>query len=324
MIDLFDLKIQPDRAHPQFTSLRNSAIHGGARKLINAAFSEMGDPNGNFVPDFQGHGFHNRLFELSCYSYLRAAGLDLSSRYERPDFIASRGAQSVAIEVTSANPHTEADQDISILKMEDLSEEEIHRRANEDFPARISRSLRRKLRHRYQDLPHVASKPLVLMVAPSFEAAPGVYIDESLVPAFFPAASETPDTALFADPRANSVSAVAYCNSFTVSKFLRLGDPDLLANSYDTVCWGVALIGDHPSFLEFRYNVGAEDAPPELWSTGVTLFLNQNAANPLPANLLPASSTFACDESGIFRTVRGFHPVTSFMFIQPLSDPAEA
>lgn len=327
MIDLFDLKIQPERAHPQFTSLRGSPIHGGARALINVAFNEMGDPNGNFVRDFQGHGFHNRLFELSCFSYLRAAGLDLSSRHERPDFIASRGGRTVAIEVTSANPHADADPDISLLKMEELSEQEVHRRASKEFPARIGRSLRKKLRHRYHELPHVAGNPLVLMVAPSFEAAPGVFIDESLVPSLYSAASETSDRALFADSRASSISAIAYCNSFTVSKFLRLGDPELLSTSYNTVCWGVALIGNHSSFLEFRYHVGDKDAPPELWSMGVTLFLNPNAAHPLDPSLLPASSTFACDDTGVFRTVRGFHPVTSFMFIEPrtpASDGAQA
>jgi hypothetical protein len=322
MIDLFNLKIRPERAHPQFTSLQNSPLHGGARDLINAAFSEMGDPNGNFVRDFQGHGFHNRLFELSCFSYLRAAGLELSSRHERPDFIGSRDGLSVAIEVTSANPRADADPDISLLRMEDLTEEEVHRRAREDFPQRMMKSLRKKLQHRYHELPHVAGKPLILMVAPSFEAAPGVYVDESLVPAFYPAASEDPEAAFFARPDASAISAVAYCNSFSVSKFLRLSGSDLGAFGYEAVRWGVALFDDEPDFLEFRYRVGDDDASDETWPEGVTLFLNPNADTPLPEGFLPASSSFACEGQDIYRRVIGFHPVNSFMFIQPASETA--
>jgi hypothetical protein len=51
----------------------------------------MGDPNGNFVRDFQGDGFHSRVFELACFAYLEEAGLTitrsqtLSPHGEAPD-----------------------------------------------------------------------------------------------------------------------------------------------------------------------------------------------------------------------------------------------
>ena len=66
----------------------------------------MGDPNGNFVDDYQADGFHSRLFELACFAYLEEAGMNLDRTHEAPDFLASRGGTRIAIEAsTTANDH---------------------------------------------------------------------------------------------------------------------------------------------------------------------------------------------------------------------------
>ena len=319
MIDLFDLLTRPERCHPQFTALRDSQAHAGARALINSTYNEMGDPNGRFVRDFQTHGFHGRLFELSCFRYLLAAGFAIDERHERPDFIASRDRRSVAIEVTTANPPSDTDPDISVMRMQELTDEEVHARAEGTFPTRLMASLKKKLRHRYHELPQVAGKPIVLMIAPCFEPAPGVYVDESLLPALYPLDPSGVGTTFFEWDGAEAISAVVYSNSFTVSKFWRLGAFDYLANECVALRQGMGLFEGERSVMEFRHMIGHEATPRETWSEGVTLYFNPFAQVPLPEDLLPASSKFVLQDDELVRKINGFHPLASFMTVEPKS-----
>ncbi|RYD84324.1 MAG: hypothetical protein EOP84_05810 [Verrucomicrobiaceae bacterium] len=292
-----------------------SDFHGPVRKLINLLYNllynQLGDPNGTFLSDFQSHGFHGRLLEISCFAYLKHAGLVLDRTFDRPDFIAHKGAATVAIEVTTTNPADNADRDVSVLRMENLSEAEVFERASIDFPKRTVRSLTKKLRHRYHELPHVAGHPLVVVVAPFYEAGSNFFVDESLIPSLYEVEDEAPVTPFFTRPDAAAISAVLYCNAFTVSRFWRLADPDWTAANFITERSGYGLFDTRPGILEFTYRLGHRATPRETWSEGVTLFLNPNATTPLPEGMLPASSVFALEGRDIVRTVRGFHPLAS-------------
>jgi hypothetical protein len=180
-VDIFAATMPEAKTHPQFRALRDSQFHGEARSLMNELYTRMGDPNGNFIYDFQGDGFHSRVFELACFAYLESAGFSLDRSNEKPDFLAHRGEFTLAIEATTANPSTGRHTDISVLQMPELSEEQIADKVINDFPRRMSSILNRKLKHKYHQLPQCTGKPLVLMIAPFFEAGSVFYTDEGLV-----------------------------------------------------------------------------------------------------------------------------------------------
>lgn len=317
-VDLFAPVADRARLHPQFAELLGSPIHQHARVFMAQLARRMGDPNGNFIRDFQTDGFHSRLFELGCFAYLEEAGLSLDRRYEQPDFLVSKNGIHAAIEAVTANPPTGQGTDISLRQMEQLSEDQILEKVSREFPRRMAKVLGRKLSHNYHDLPQCKGKPLVLVTGPFFEAGANFYTDDALFHPLF----GTPDgrdefEPFFQRDDAQHVSAVLYCNQFTVSKFLRLST-DLAALDWMNAKWGGTCFRnrDDESYeiSRFNFNLRAPDKPKESWAHGVTLFENPYARHPLPQGLLPASSRVFVDVDGIVtRNVTEFHPVVSFM-----------
>lgn len=316
MVDLFKLRVPAKQRSPQFESLHGSEDHGRVREYLNQAYSDMGDPNGSFAMDFQGRGFHGRTFELACFCYLRSAGLKIARGFEKPDFMVAKEDLEVAIEVTTSNAPQDGSQDISMVRMENFNywddSDDFEFEIPDRFADRMLASLKNKLKRGYQDLPHVAGKPVVLMIAPFFEPGSVFAPDFPLLDILYPTEPDLTVPPFFWLPDATSISAVAYCNSFTIPKFFRLSDPEFLSNECIAIRTGLACIDD-PSLSRFRYKIGHEKTPVETWPEGVTLFFNPMATNPLPQDFLPASSRFVCEDGMVTRHVRGFHPFFSRM-----------
>jgi hypothetical protein len=313
--DLFEPVISPDSFHPQFSDLRNSPFHGPARQLMNELHARMGDPERNFVQDFQGAGFHARAVEICCYAYLEEAGMRIERSFAFPDFIARRDGVAVAIEVVTSNPSDLESRDVSAARMEPLTDEEVDKRASTDFPRKVLRGLSRKARRNYQQHAHVGGLPLVVLVSPFHEAGSNFYIDESLLPALFPLDPEGLETPFFFKEGTENISAVAYCNAFTVSKCFRMADPGFVAANFIAERSGSAFFEGRSTLHGFRYHVGHPATPIETWFEGITMIINPNAAVPLPDGLLPASSTFSVVGDRLERSVRGFHPLASTMIV---------
>jgi hypothetical protein len=316
--DLFNPIIADAKLDPLFRVLMCSEHHGRAREAINAAFARMGDPNGHFASQFQGSSFHARLFEIACFSYLEASGFAPGRGFSAPDFMVSKGGMEIAVEVTTANPPDGADRDIGAKRIENLSFERILEKTAIEFPRRMNAALKKKAGRQYHAEGHVAGKPIVLMVQPAFEAGANFYVDESLAPCLFGDGQET--SGFFSRDDARPISAVVYCNSFTVSKFWRLSSQQLFRTTLRAIREGVCLIQDGRTIhgpLSYRLEVGDTEGPEETWPEGVTLFLNPNAAIPLPAGMFPASSTMVLRGRSVSRVVTGFHPLTSAMIAGP-------
>lgn len=282
--------------------------------MINDAFTRMGDPNGHFVSQFQGYGFHARLFEIACFLYLETAGLAPSRPFDAPDFMALKAGQEIAVEAMTANPTDGNDADISILRMEDLSAADMHERSTVLFPRRMRAALIKKARRGYDALAYMTEKPLVLMTQPAFEAGSSFYVADELIPMLF--GDSKGSRGFFSRPDAAAISAVAYCNGFAVSKFWRLSSGPLSGTSILAKRLGTCLLpedGDYPEPREYEFDVGDPDAPEETWWQGVTLFLNPNATVPLPADFLPATCVIARQDGGLTMEIDGFHPMTSLM-----------
>ena len=317
-LDLFAPSVPEERLHPQFRALRSSPFHGEARALMNALYERMGKPNKTFIRHFQSDGFHSHLFEIACFAYLESAGLNPVRTHSSPDFMASRDGINLAIEVTTANPPENQGADITAIRMEELTEWEIVHKENIEFPRRIISILKKKLWSQYDKLPQCSGKPIVLMVAPFFEAGSVFYPDEALVDCIYGINEKT--NGFFSLPNSETISAIIYCNAFTVPRFFRLATPlnataELIAIRQGQY-YAVGSDGEL-SILEYQYRVGSVSSPKESWSEGVTLFLNPNALIPVSQEILPNTSFFSVQDGYLVREVHGFHPLNSFMHVYP-------
>jgi hypothetical protein len=318
--DLFEQQIPDNRLHPNYAALRISLVHDQTRALMNALYSRMGDPNGNFRDDFQSNGFHARVFELALFAYLDGAEFEVDHTYEQPDFLASRNGATICLEATTANPPDGRDRDVSVLRLEAITRDKLREKVYREFPRRILMSLSKKVQHRYHLLPQCAGRPLVIAVGPYFEPGSTTYTDEALVNGLY-GVGETHGapwrrTPFFLDPENRSVSGVLFTNQFTVPRFFRLGTAlprhDVQAVIRTGFCYEDAG-GPAHSIYEYQYRLGDPRVPAETWSQGVTLFINPEADVPLPDGALPCTSVFEVRQGRLRRIVAGFHTVTSFM-----------
>lgn len=303
--------------HPQFRALLESPFHSEAKVYINDLYHRMATPSKTFVRKFQGDGFHSHLFEIACFAYLESTGMKPERRHSAPDFLASLNGFDLAFEAATSNPAKQAS-DISIFQIEALTQREIEEKVNVEFPRRMASIVKKKLRLNYHKLPHCEGKPLVLMVAPFFEPGSVLYIDESLLNCLYGIHNETPG--LFQLEDARSVSAVMYCNGFTVPRFFRLATTlddtaNIIATREGWYC--SPLTDDDIEMREYKFLVGDPSSPQESWAEGVTIFHNPNAQFPIPTTLLPCTSYFSVQDGLLIREVHGFHPLTSFMRMYP-------
>jgi hypothetical protein len=314
--DIFTVVVPLGRRHAQFTALLEFAPYADARSLMNKIFQRMGDPNGGFVRHFQGDGFHSRLFELCCFAYLEEAGLGVDRAQPCPDFIVSGQLGHAAVESVTLNSPAGQGTDISLLRLEPLTQEEIFAKVSRELAQRISRTLVRKLKHAYQDLDHCRDRPLVFMVGPFFEAGASFYTDDALFYPLFggPEGWENETLPFFRRKEASAVSAVLYCNQFTVSKFFRLATDfstsDLPITLREGMCYRPHGVDAH-ALCKFSHRLGSTATPKEKWAEGITVFENPYARIPLPRGLLPATSFVYVEDGYVSREVAEFHPVVS-------------
>lgn len=327
-MDLFQPQMPKARLHTAFHELMGSRLHRDARALMNALYTRMSDPNGNFVKDFQSDGFHSRLFELACFAYIEEGGFNVDRSHPSPDFVVTaENGTRIAIEATTANPKSGRATDISLRCLENLSQEDIAEKVAREFPQRMNAILKRKLAYNYHEFAHCRDIPFVLSVAPFFEAGAVFYTDESLLPLLYGVGdSAEENTAFFALPEAASISGLLYCNAFTVPRFLRMATGwDKVAAETVAHREGLCYRPDGDSVpYQFRYRMGHPATPAEFWGEGVTLFVNPNARIPLPDAALPRTCTFSMEGPEVVREIHGFHPVVSFMLISVDGNAAAA
>lgn len=315
---LFDQGEERD-LHPNFASLQNSPRHLAAKELIESYYARMGDPDGNFVREFRTNGFHSRLFEIACFAYLDSTGFSISRPHGRPDFMATKGDTTIGIEATAANPTAGQPRDISIAGMKSWSPEELQTNVDKEFPRRMVSVLTAKLSKRYDLLPHCQGKPLVFAVAPYFESGSVFHVDAALVPGLYETEDRDPEddssAPFFSIPGAESVSAVFYCNQFTVPRFLRMARQGTFKPDAGLVQGHAYVPDERGRGVLVKYNYRLVDRPKEDWTQGVTLFHNPFAEYPLQPGDLPCTSEFRVQEDRLRREVYDFHPLTSTMFM---------
>jgi hypothetical protein len=326
--------------HVAFQAVRGSEHHAAARQLMDELFQRMGDVDGNFIDDFQGPGFHSRLFELASYAYLEEIGGVIERSQRSPDFVVARGSTRVAVESVTVNPVKGRNSDISIQRLVDPRTEDIQAKVNDEFPIRLRDTLARKLEHRYWDKPACRGVPFVLLVGPFHEPGCTTYVDESVARYLYGTESysdwvvrngllvreapvenhsfmsRTIPSNFFATEATEGVSAIVWCNQFTVPRFFRIAAQAAgLPADVDGVVEGERATGDARCFEPFSYRLGECPAGAERWSRGVTVFVNPSARIKLPEEFFPCTSSFQVRDGRLIRDVNGFHPLTSRMFV---------
>lgn len=305
---------------------------------MNAIATDMGDPDGNFVSAFQSSGFHARVFELACYAYLVEAGTVVDRSQVRPDFMVLSAGSTLAVEAVTANPRAGDSTDVSLRALQDVPLNEMLKKCGDEFPIRVGSPLFSKLGKRYWELPHCRGQPFVLLIGPFHEAGSQMYVDENLARYLYGAdrlgdwtdhngilLRETPiaehtfegktiPSNFFGQPGAENVSAILYCNQFSVSKFFRMAAQHVgVPTGVSAVVRGARLLDDGYSVDWFQYSLTDPAGLNEDWTWGVTLFENPNALHPLPSGCLQSTSTFHVRDGRLVRDVYGFHSLTSWM-----------
>lgn len=339
--DLFKAVVADADQHPSFRQLRSSAVHPGARSLMQRVFEQWGTADAHFVREFQTNGFDARVFELYLAATLRSLGLTIGREGSRPDFRCRDSGLEFYVEAATANLPGNPDPPATV---EDYFEQFGSQTDNQDEVAvRFGSVLRSKANRRYEELPHVAGKPIVLAVQAFF--GPGALlhselplvrylydmalteVDDDGVVAPVDAAvgchvgdSKTIPSGWFDGEESPYISAVLWSNTGTAAKFNRMA----AGLGLGTPGWEIHRFGvefdPRPGITEpARFVERVEPGHPEPWEEGLVLIHNPNAKFPLPASALTGvtqmrrvGSSLSVDFVGrrIYSQMSWFHPVS--------------
>ena len=349
-IDLFQRLATDGALHPQYLKTRDHVMMAPARAMLREVASTMTDPDGNFVQQFQTHGFDARTFELYLHALFAEAGHAIDRTHARPDFLISRDGLTVAVEAVTANPPPRKDyQPYEQFPAELLSTgDEVMRYLKHEVAIKFGSPLYSKLQKKYWNLPHVAGKPLVIAIETfhggglhlsansisqylfgvdhqhSFDSRGNLVVKGSAV--LRHEGSKVIPSNFFGLPDAERVSGILFSNAGTIPKFGRIGQQG--AHSSDAVrmvrignCWDPDPNAISPQ--PFAYEVGDPGLPAEPWRDGSVFIHNPCALHPLPPAWLGAGAEENLTEAGtvIPTFADAFHVYTSDTMLFPGNAP---
>lgn len=329
-IDLFQL-VRPDsELHSQFRTLRDSPLHAPARGLLLELQKQFNDPDGNFVEQFQTTGFDSRTFELFLFAMFTESGHTINRTHKRPDFLLEKSGLCASIEAVTANPPSVASGQPYLPISEFQSKTAIASYLRNDIAIRLGSPLFSKLQQRYWELPHVANKPLIIAIQDFHR--PGALLTSSTPLSHYLFGSsqcwyhdsngkliitEEPidihrvgakviPSGFFAQPGAENISAVLFCNSGTIPKFNRMGHEGAHSSAaVRMVRYGTCYRHDPNATLPepFVYEVGDSEQGRETWREGTILIKNPHALHPLPQEWLGAGAEEAFENGRAVTTL---------------------
>ncbi len=300
--------------HPQFVALISNDLFKPARGMLREIYAEFPDPDGNFVEQFQTNGFDARTFEMFLFAMFKDLGHE-RGREPRLDFILTWKGQTACVEAVIASlpsnngiiPYTH---DAPTSTPQELQEY-----LQQEMAIRLGSPLYSKLKKKYWDLPQAKGKPLIFAIQ-NFHAGALHFAESTLTNYLFGLAShwyhdadgrliithapidkhksgtkEIP-SGFFAQPGAENVSAILYCNSGTVPKFNRMGQQgSYYSSKVRMIRWGTCYRHDPNATSPemFLYEVGDPSEGLESWREGTVLIHNPRAKHPLGRGWLRAS-----------------------------------
>ncbi len=350
-LDLFTPRVSHHRLHRNFLTLSGGPAFAAAREVILEMANVFKDPDGNFVRDFQTTGFNSRLWELYLFAALVEEGFSLDRSHAQPDFIASTGEQTIAVEATTVNP-TIGDDGKPVEPPEPENSKDLAALLRDYMPMKFGSPLFQKLKKKDWERSHVEGLPYLIAVADFHGPQTMIWSGSALSSYLFGLGVEfesTPDGSLswsyvpieehvqgekripsgfFDQPNAENVSAVLFTNAGTLTKFNRMGVlADFGDPSVRLIRRGTMLNPDPGSALPFQFSIDSDHPDSdEGWADELQVFHNPNALHPLDRGLFPkATHHFLVDGE-----IKSYSPpnkvlgsVTMILLPQAGSDNAE-
>lgn len=289
--------------HEYFRVLANEKRMEAARNLIVEAVYSYIDVDGNYIKEFQTHGFDARLWELFLYIFLYDAGFEFNQDYNAPDYMVSYYGNPFCIEAVTVNPSQNPDRPDPEPPQ---SDEEMQRLCDDYMPIKFGSSLFSKLQKKYWEKPHVQGKPLILAIHDYHMPGSMTWTRNALVEYLYGKRvrvaeidghkkfveedieshtweGKTIPSNFFGTENAENISAVLFTNTATITKFNRMGKlAGLGCDNMKMYRTGVMLHPD-PSSLEplaFMTDVDDENYEED-WSESVIMYHNPNALIPV-------------------------------------------
>src|SRR3954462_11083195 len=104
-MSVFDPIVDDRRLGTGFRRIASERHFAPARAVIDAVYERMGDPDGNFVEQFQTTGTDARLWELYLFAAFEEQGWSIDRSQPAPDFLLSDGRLEWGVEATTASGH---------------------------------------------------------------------------------------------------------------------------------------------------------------------------------------------------------------------------
>ena len=336
-IDFFASVVPSNRLNPDFVKVRDTEEFSAARGIIEPMMRWYEDADGNFVEQFQTTGFDARLWELYLFAAFSEMGYYIDRSNAIPDFICDSPMATFCVEATTVNPTRDSTGTI-VPEPEVNTPEEMDAYLNGYMPIKFGSPLTSKLAKKYWEQSHVAGKSLIfalqdfsspqsmLRTRTAFERYISGYaldwerdadgtlrIHPRKIGSHRWAAKVIP-SGFFELPDADNVSAVAFSNSGTISKFNRMG---LLAGfgskRLRLVRTGFAINPDPNATEPIRFQHSVNDPDyHETWCEGLDVWHNPNAKYPIDPDLLPcAAHHYLLPDGRIESFVPDWHPLGS-------------
>ncbi len=316
-LNLFEHLAPDETLHPQFLKTRDDSLMAPARSTLSEIALTMSDPDGNFVQQFQTHGFDARTFELYLHALFTEAGHTLDRNHNRPDFLISRDGLTVAVEAVTANPTPRKDYQPYELfpRVPPRTAEEAMRFLKQEVAIKFGSPLYSKMQKKYWTLPHVAGKPFVIAIE-NFHGG-GLNLSATSISQYLfgidhrhffddggnlvvegnailkHEGSKVIPSNFFGLPDAHHVSGILFSNAGTVPKFGRIGQQGHYRSKATRMVRSGTCWDPNPNAISpqvFAYEVGDLDMPTEPWRDGSVFIHNPYALHPLPAEWIGASA----------------------------------
>ena len=300
---LFEAVVDKDKQHPSFQQLAASEAHVGARELMQRTYDQWDGSDHQFVREFQTEGFDARVFELYLAATLESLGWVVDAPCGRPDFRCRSRGLELFIEAGTA--HSPGNPDPPTSPDEYLAELQSATDNQDEVAVRFGSVLRSKAKKAYQDLPHVAGKPIVIAVQGFFGAGALSHSEHPLIRYLYDKAlteidergaispsnasvgchigdSKAIESGWFYNLDAGHISAVMWSNSGTVGKFNRMAT----SLGISVPGWEIHRLGaeldPRPGATEPATFFERVEPGGEPWEEGLVVMHNPCARVPLP------------------------------------------
>lgn len=339
-LDFFEPQVAEERQHPSFQLLLNQAGQAAAKGIIQPMMHWFEDPDGNFIDQFQSHGFDARLWELYLFAAFKEMGYEFDRSKAIPDFTCIGMHGHFCVEAVTVNPTIKD----GVVQPPPLiqTNEDLLRYQREYMPIKFGSALTSKLNKRYWEKPNIAGN--VFLLAVQDFSAPGVLLDSrSALPIYLygrdhdweydsngrlivsSRAVETHrwgekviPSGFFSLPNAEHISGILYSNSATLSKFNRMGVLAGFGRENVSLIRQGFMVSHDPNATEpipFSLDVNSPNYS-ETWSEGLELYHNPNALHPLNPQLLPDIAHYHLLSNGeLACQAPSWHPLTSITHI---------